>query len=225
MQLSEYLDVVRKRWWVVLLTVVVATVTAYILARSQPSTYRSALRLEVNSRIDNGQVLASDRLLRQLAARVKTTSVAETIDERLQLGLGTGAVLGKLQAQAYPDVLHIEIDVDDELPDRAERIAAAAADVVREQQSARMADTPQQERITLGIVDRPSAARLVWPQTRQIALAGALAGLVVGVLLAFVLHYIEAQRASSVRTQARAAQDVTSGPTTQVGSEPLRVER
>ena len=198
MQLADYIDVLRRGWWIVVLSTLVAVATAYAFSRAQAPVYRSSVRLEVTGRIDYGQVLASDRLLRQIAARVKTTTVSEAVEERLKLGLDSGSLLGKLQAQAFPDVLHIQIDVDDDNPERAERIAATTAEVVRDQQTLRMASVPQQERINLAVLDRPSGGRLVWPQTRQIAIAGGVAGALVGGLLAFVLHYIALRRLGPV---------------------------
>jgi len=206
--LADYLDVIRRRWLLVLLTAVVAVVAAVAVARTQTPVYRSSIRLEVTGRVDYGQVLAMDRLVRQIAARVKTSPVAEAAAERLNLGISGEAVLAKLQAQAYPDVLHIQVDVDDESPERAAKIAAVVGEVVQEQQAARMATIPQQERINLAVLDRASAGRLVWPQTRQMAMAAAVAGLAVGVLLAFTFHYAEL-RASKRSGSGRSSEPVT----------------
>jgi capsular polysaccharide biosynthesis protein len=43
----------------------------------------------------------------------------------------------------------------------------------------------------VSILDRPSPARLVWPQTRVIAGAALLLGLLVGGLLAFMIEYFD----------------------------------
>jgi len=191
MEFREYRVVLRRRWWVVALTAMVAVAAAYILARTQSPVYRSSVRLEVTGRIDYGQVLAIDKLLRQTAARVKTTAVAEAVDQRLRLGLGPDALLGKIHAQAYSDVLHIQVDIDDVIPERAERIAASVAEVVQERQLALMASVPQQERIGLALLDRPAPGQLIWPQTRQMMTAAGILGLVAGVLLAFVAEYLD----------------------------------
>ena len=191
MQLREYLKVISERWWVVVLTALFAAGTAYGFAKTQTPIYRSSVKLEVTGRIDYGQILAIGQLLRQIAARVETTGVANTVDERLRLDLGSDALLEKVHTQAFPDTIQIQIDVDDVDPIRAEQIAFALATVVKERQDALMAPVPQQERINLGIVDRPSAARLFWPQTRVLMTAAGLLGLVVGLVLAFVLDYLD----------------------------------
>lgn len=196
MELREYLLVLRRYWWVWGLTTLVAAAAAFALARVQTPLYRSSVRLEVTGRIDYGQVLAIDRLLRQIAARITTTPVAEAVDERLKLDLGAPALLGKIRTQVFPDTIHIQIDVDDVDPTRTERIAATIAEVVQERQTALMAPVPDPERINIGPVDRPSAARLVAPQTRSSVLAMGLLGLLAGGVLAFVLEYFSGRDSS-----------------------------
>lgn len=198
MELREYLVVLRRYWWVLGLTTLVAATAAFVATKTQPPVYRSSVRLEVTGRIDYGQVLAIDRLLRQIAARITTTPVAEAVDERLRLDLGAAALLGKIRTQVFPDVIHIQVDVDDVDPVRTERIAAAVAEVVQERQAALMAPVPEPERINIGAIDRPSAARLVAPQVRSTVLATGLLGLLSGVALAFLLDYFGR---ASARTQ------------------------
>lgn len=187
MELREYLLVLRRYWWVWGITALVAAAAAFAFARAQTPIYRSSVRLEVTGRIDYGQVLAIDRLLRQIAARITTTPVAEAVDERLKLDLGAPALLGKIRTQVFPDTIHIQVDVDDVDPTRTERIAATIAEVVQERQRALMASVPDPERINIGAVDRPSPARLIAPQTRSSVLAMGLLGLLAGIILAFLL--------------------------------------
>jgi capsular polysaccharide biosynthesis protein len=191
MQLREYAQVLRERWWLAILTAVVAAATAYGIARSQQPTYRSSVRLEVTGRIDYGQIMAIDKTLRQLAARVTTTTVAETVRQRLQLDTPVEALLAQLHTQAFTETLHIQIDVDDADPARAQGIAAAFAEIAQERQTAAMASVPTQERVNLSILDRPTPGRLIAPQTRSLVLAGGLLGLLVGAMLVFVLDYAD----------------------------------
>jgi capsular polysaccharide biosynthesis protein len=191
MHLREYVLVLRRRWWVVAVAALVALATSYGLARSQPPIYRSSVKLEVTGRIDYGQILAIDKLLRQLAARVTTMTVAEAVDQRLRLNMGADALLGELHTQAFSDTLQIQIDVDDADPARAERIAGAFAEIAQERQNAAMTSVPVAERVNLTLLDRPTPGRLFSPQTRSIALAGGLLGLLVGFILVFVLDYLD----------------------------------
>src|SRR4030095_1462970 len=98
--------------------------------------------------------MAIDKLLRQLAARVTTTTVADAVDRRLGLGMGPDALLGELHTQAFTATLHIQIDADDPDPARAERIAGGFAEVMQERQTAAMANVSPQERINVTVLDR-----------------------------------------------------------------------
>jgi capsular polysaccharide biosynthesis protein len=145
----------------------------------------------VSARFDNGQQLALERLLPQLAQRVRTTDVAREVDQRLKLDLGPQAVLDRLRAEAVVANGQIQIEADDPDPGRVEALVLETARVFEEQHAARNQGIPTQDRAIVSILDRPSPARLVWPQTRVIAGAALLLGLFVGGLLAFMIEYFD----------------------------------
>jgi capsular polysaccharide biosynthesis protein len=157
----------------------------------QTPVYRSSIRLEVSARFDNGQQLALERQLPQLAQRVRTTDVAREVDQRLKLDLGPQAVLDRLRAEAVVPSGQIQIEADDVDSGRVEAIVLETARVFEEQHAARNQGIPTQDRAIVSILDRPTPARLVWPQTRVIAGAAVLLGLFVGALLALLIDYLD----------------------------------
>ena len=191
LDLWSSLGILRRRWWIVLLVAASAAAVAVVYARVQTPVYRSSIRLEVSARFDNGQQLALERQLPQLAQRVRTTDVAGEVDRRLKLDLGPQAVLDRLRAEAIVPSGQIQIEADDLDPGRVEGIVLETARVFEEQHAARNQGIPTQDRAIVSILDRPSAARLVWPQTRVIAGAALLLGLVVGALLALLIDYLD----------------------------------
>jgi capsular polysaccharide biosynthesis protein len=164
---------------------------AVVYARMQTPVYRSSIRLEVSARFDNGQQLALERQLPQLAQRVRTTDVAQEVDQRRRLDLGAQAVLDRLRSEAVVASGQIQIEADDVDPGRVEAIVLETARVFEEQHAARNQGIPTQDRAIVSILDRPTPARLVWPQTRVIAGAAALLGLFVGALLALLIDYLD----------------------------------
>jgi capsular polysaccharide biosynthesis protein len=175
----------------VLLVAACAVAVAVVYARLQTPVYRSSVRLEVSARFDNGQQLALERLLPQLAQRVKTTDVAREVDQRLRLDLGAQGVLDRLRAEAIVPSGQIQLEADDVDPARVEAIVLETARVFEEQHAARNQGIPTQDRAIVSILDRPTPARLVWPQTRIIAGAALLLGLFVGALLALLIDYLD----------------------------------
>ena len=191
LDLWSSLGILRRRWWIVLLVAATAAAVAVVYARMQAPVYRSAIRLEVSARFDNGQQLALERQLPQLAQRVRTTDVAREVDQRLKLDLGPRAVLDRLRAEAVVSSGQIQIEADDVDPVRVEAIVLETARVFEEQHAARNQGIPTQDRAIVSILDRPTPARLVWPQTRVISGAAVLLGLFVGALLALVIDYLD----------------------------------
>ena len=153
--------------------------------------YRSSVPLEVSARFDNGQQLALERALPQLAQRVRTSDVVREVDARLHLDLGSEALLSKLRASAVAQNGQILIEADDVDPARVEAIVFEAARVFEEQHAARNQGIPYQDRALVSILDRPAPARLVWPQTRALVGAALLLGLILGALLGYALEYAD----------------------------------
>src|SRR5581483_6534918 len=121
----------------------------------------------------------------------RTTDVAREVDDRLHLDLGPQAILDRLRADAIVTSGQIQIEADDVSPTRVEAIVLETARVFEEQHAARNQGIPSQDRAIVSILDRPSPARLVWPQKRVIVGAAALLGLLVGTLLAFAVDYLD----------------------------------
>ncbi len=191
MPLQEYTRVLRERWWIVVISALFASAVGVAFASSQTPVYRSSVRLEMSGNVDYSQVLAVEKVLRQVGAHVRTGGVAEEVDRRLRLGLGADAILGKIRTQVFADSLLLQVDVDDSDPRRSEQLAAAVGAVTQERQVQAMAMEPAERQINVTVLDRPSPALFVWPQTRSIVTASALMGALAGIVLLLLLEYID----------------------------------
>jgi capsular polysaccharide biosynthesis protein len=174
---------------VVVIAAVTAAGFALLYARLQTPVYRSSVRLELSGRFDYGAQLTVERSLRPLAQRVRTTEVAREVDQRLRLDLGPERLLSKVRAEAIVDNVQVLVEVDDTDPSLAERLALEFARVFEEQHAARNLGLPQSERTVVSMLDRPTTASLVWPQTRAIVPVATGLGAALGLLLAVVLAY------------------------------------
>jgi capsular polysaccharide biosynthesis protein len=189
---GDYLRVLRKRWWLPPLVAAIAAASALLVARSQTPLYRSTSKLLVTpGRPDLGQQLTVEKQLRPMAQRVKTTEVSRQVDETERLDLGPERLLGRIRAEGIVDQGYVQIDADDTDSERAERIAGAFAQVFAQQHAAADIGKPQAERLSVDVLDRPSPAAQVWPQTRVLVLGAGLIGLLGGLLLAYGLEYLD----------------------------------
>jgi capsular polysaccharide biosynthesis protein len=190
-QLTDYLAVVRKQWWLIVLAAAITATSAFAFAKLQPPVYRSSVVLQVTGRVDYGTTLALNNQLRQLTNRIRTHNLAREVDSRYQFDLGSERLLEKLHVQAFSDSTSIQIDVDDTDPLRAQQIARGFAQVFVERETAAMEGVPTSERRVVELLDDPTPPRLHWPQTRVFVLAGLLLGALIGLVLAFGREYLD----------------------------------
>ena len=192
MQLRDYWVVISKRWWLILLVAFAATLGSYGFSKLQEPVYRSTIKLTVTpSRMDYGLTMVIESLLRQYSERLRTDKIAEAVNARLQLDLPTDTLKGKVRVSPVPEDYILMVTVDDSDPNRARDIAYALADEFVNQQQILMAPVNPTDRIEVSILDRPTPGELFYPKTRQFALAAAALGLVIGLLLAFLLEYLD----------------------------------
>lgn len=188
---SDILEILRRRWWVVVVAALAAAVFSFLYTRLQAPVYRSSVRLELSGRFEYGAQLTVERNLRPLAQRVRTTEVAREVDERLRLDLGADRLLSKVRAEANEGNVQIQIEVDDNDPAMAERVALEFARVFEEQHAARNQGVPLSERTNVSMLDRPTPATLVWPRTSAIVPVATALGLALGAVLAVALHVLD----------------------------------
>jgi capsular polysaccharide biosynthesis protein len=192
LQPQDYLPVLRKRWPLILAVVVVAVVASYLFTRLQTPIYRAETYLTVSpSRMDYGQTLVIENLIRQYARELQTEKMADLVNQELQLDLPLDGLRAKMRASPVMDDLTLQLQVDDTDPNRARDVAFTWARQYVAQHQNKMASVEPRDRIEVALLDRPAPAVLNWPKRNQIMAAAALLGLLVGTLLGFLLEYVD----------------------------------
>ena len=128
MEIKEYLLIIRRRWWLIVLVALFAGVLVFLVSVNSSPVYRSTLRLLIDeppgsSGSDYTQLLLEQRLALTYSEIIETRSVLEeTISE-----LGLPHNIAQLQRMVSTSVLRDTkiIDVHVEDTDRA-RVAAIA---------------------------------------------------------------------------------------------------
>ncbi|MDZ4719590.1 MAG: lipopolysaccharide biosynthesis protein [Roseiflexaceae bacterium] len=193
MQLIDYVNIIRRRWWIILLAGLVAAASAYAFTRFQERVYRSEASYQViPSRYDNGLLI----VLRDRMNSFKSIALApiqlEKISADLKLDRSADWLLNKRVAiQARPEEQLIVIQVDYPDADIAPRLANAIGDNMVGLVNAQNNSIEGTDRINLRVNQPARPAVLNWPQTRVIVPAGALLGLVLGLILAFILEALD----------------------------------
>ncbi|OAN47565.1 lipopolysaccharide biosynthesis protein [Chloroflexus islandicus] len=191
MEIRDYVNVLFKRWWVIALTAIAAVVGAYAISKLLPQTFRSqAVYLALANQADNGLNIVLRNSMNSYRELVMQPSVLDQISQQIGLDISGERLMRDVNIQPRPDEQKIVIEVDLPRLDQSQALADAVGERIVAEVNRINATLEGTARIN---VTRIQPARLVEirPNTRINMLAGAILGLVVGVLLAFVLEYLD----------------------------------
>lgn len=192
MELMQYVKVLVPKWWVIGLACVVTVVSAVVFSEVQPPVYRSSAILQViPARYDYGLTLAAEQLLRQFANQIHTTNMAQQVIDELQLDISTDKLLADVTVAPIREDFLIRIDVNRPHPAEARDVASAFAYDFVSYHAAQILDIDRRDRVQIRILEDARYGWVHWPKTRTLALAGGVLGLLIGLLLAFGLVYVE----------------------------------
>jgi capsular polysaccharide biosynthesis protein len=195
MEINDYLRILRKRGWIIIVVAFIAAASAYGFSKMQTPIYSAGVKLSVvpARATDWGSSNSLKDLLRNYAENIRTHTMAAKVIDRAQLDMDTTTFLGKLFVNPDSSTFTLEIEARDRDPkvamDMVDAVAKAfAAD--RDQWNQRQ---DKRDRIEVTMLD--SVYNLGYeqysPKTQINTLAGALFGALVGVLVIFFLEWLE----------------------------------
>ncbi len=192
MELKQYARVLKGKWWIIALACVVAVTSAVVFSEVRPPIYRSTAVLQViPARYEYGLILAAEQLLRQFANQIHTTNMAQQVIDELQLDITTDKLLADVNVAPIPEDFLIQIDVDRASPEEARDVASTFAHDYVAFHAAQILDIDRADRVQIRILEDARYGWVHWPKTKTLALAGAVLGILIGLLLAFGLDYLE----------------------------------
>ena len=142
MELRQYVNILIKWWWLIVVSVLVASVAAYIATKATPYTYQSRTTIMVGQVLSNpnanqtdlytGEALAqsySDLAVREPTLQATLNAVGLTWDWTVLQGM--------VQSRVVPGTQLLEISVVDTDPQRAKVLAdTVAQQLIRQSPSA-----------------------------------------------------------------------------------------
>ncbi len=192
MSLTEYVRILRRWGWVVLLMAIVTAGSAYVFSKAQTPIYRSTVIVSMNpSRTDAGLTQAAKSVLRLYVLNIDTETFAQRVIDELKLDRTAASLKGDVTIASDDSRFAIQIDVKDTNPDTANDIARVWADLVVSWRDEQNANVRNEDKVVAVVVDSPRAV-LFRPNTRVNVLAGAILGLLLGALIVFAIEYAEA---------------------------------
>jgi capsular polysaccharide biosynthesis protein len=177
MEAQYYLQLVARRWWIIVLTGVLTAAAAFGFTRLQPDEYTAAVKVIILSRPDFGQAQAARELLHTYASRFNSTlRMAEVIDE-LKLDMMPAELLGQVHVGVSTDSNIITVEVENSNSELAYRIADSLALGFIRWRDQDNANFPRADQIRAEKLDDPQISK------EGSVLINTLAGFILGTLL------------------------------------------
>ncbi len=191
MELSDYLRILRQRGWVIILVALLTAGAAFGFSKMQTEVYKSQLNLLVRpARSDWGQSQAAKELLNSYRTWLASSRRAQMVIDQLQLDMTANALLADAEFAADNFSYVVSLAIENTDPNLANDIATAWGNLLIQWQNQENEKNRQEDRITIEFVDDPQAG-LDRPQWKINTAAGAVFGAILGVIVIFVLEWIE----------------------------------
>ncbi len=193
MELKDYIQIIVKRGWIIVLATVITVAAAFVASRVQTPVYRATIYLNVfPGRLDWGLQQTIKGVMRNFAGTITSRTTAMEVLNRLNLDLTPEELADKITVRPIESDLLIQIDADDYDPLIARDIAQVTAEVFVEQAKILMQDQDRADRVEVSIRDYALPGGLHRPNWKINVLAGGVFGVLIGVVVIFVLSYLEA---------------------------------
>jgi capsular polysaccharide biosynthesis protein len=193
MNLTDYVRIFLRRWWIIGLLVVLSVASAYVLSKAQTPVYRASQTVLIQpSRIDFGLAEATTRLMRSYVVYLNSNDRAREVIDALQLDMLPAELRGNVTIDTDESSLALEIDVDLPDGDLAVDIARQWGILFERWRNEQNQRTRYEDRINVELIDVDVATySQIRPSTTINVIAGAVLGLLLGGIIVFVLEYME----------------------------------
>jgi capsular polysaccharide biosynthesis protein len=195
MQLQQYMRILWRRGWIMLLLAVLTAAAAFgfsQIIKERAPLYKSTVTILVKpARTDFGQAQAAKALLGQYQSWLESSYRAQDVIESLQLDMVPRELLGDVFVAGDLNQLTLRIEVENPNGDLANRVAWEWANRFIQWRDEENAGVRREDRIDAEILDDPVYA-LERPKTAINTIAGGILGFLVGLAIVFVLEYAEA---------------------------------
>jgi capsular polysaccharide biosynthesis protein len=191
MRLNDFLMTLLRRWWLIALCVIVTTGSAALLSSAQTPVYRSTQKVLLQpSRSDFGLAQTSGLLLEPAVVYLDSSLRAQAIIDALRLDMLAETLMEDVYIGSDSLTRVVQIDVDSTDIATGERIAAAWGGQLVDFRDEQNQQARREDRVLAILPDVPQT-RQIAPTTLINVGAGALLGLIVGVLLVILLDFLE----------------------------------
>ena len=168
MELGDYVRILRRRGWIIILLSLLTALAAFGFSRMQTNVYKSTLNLLVRpSRNDFGQSQAAKELLKTYEVWLFSSYRAQAVIDALQLDMTAGELLGDVEVASDNFSFMVSLAVENTDPDLANDIARTWGNELIQWQQGENDQNRQEDRITIEFRDDPQVGSRSAQHARQ----------------------------------------------------------
>ena len=191
MEIQEYFRILWRRGWIIILIAAITAVSAYGFSKMQTPEYKGSIKLQFRpARADWGLQNAAKGLLPSYREFIKNDKTADAVIDRLRLDMSRDSLLAKVTTSADEATFGIQIDARDHYTKTASDIARTFAEVFKEGQDEWNQQQDKRDQVHVYMWNEARYS-LFKPRTKINTLAGGIFGLMLGVVIAFFLEWLE----------------------------------
>ena len=204
MELKEYLSVIKKRWWVLVLTVLVCFAAAIVYNMKYQPLYRASVDLIVNEpsitstgqdQVDSSSIEANLKLINTYKKIITSDSITKLVVERHpELNLTSTQVGDKLMIDSTQNTQVINVSVEAPSYETAATIANSTGNVF-------ISQIPEIMKVSnvsvLNAADPNRSPEPVNDHRQMLIILSLVVGLMLGFGIVFLLEYLD----DSVKTE------------------------
>ena len=193
MEPRDYIRILRKRWWIIVVAVALTAGSALVFSELQHPEYTSTAEIVIEpARPDWGLAQSAKMLLRTYMTVIDSNRKALEVINELELPMTPEQLRSNAYFAAEDDRMVIKFEIEDYDGEQANRIAKAWAELLIDWRDDQNARQRKEDRVYAYLRDEPRYAQSWPPGTKIILAAGAIFGLVIAGVVIFFLEWLEA---------------------------------
>ena len=192
MEFGDYIRILSKRWWIVVVAVAVTAGSALVFSKLQHPQYTSIAEIVIEpARPDWGLAQAAKMVLRTYMTRADSNQWAQRVIDELQLPMKPEQLRTDARFAVEDDRMVIKLEIEAYDGDLANDIARTWANLFIQWRDQQNQLQRKEDRVYASLRDLPRYSQS-WPPSSKIMLGGgAVFGLVVAGVVIVFLEWLE----------------------------------